>query len=766
MKSLRFRLGHILLQSAFAGSLVFVEPGASVLAAQPSDRVAGQIVNAEGEPVAFATIRVDGSYWSTLSTRDGAFALVLPIQSWTLTVARLGYAPVSIAVTPPNTAVIVRLRATPVELKGVSVSGQGPSALSNTLTTETIRQVPPLLESDLFRAVVLLPGVSQPNDLKGRIHLAGGSSDETGVRLDGHPLQDPFHLLGVLGAFNVAALDAAQVRIHHLPVDADGWLSGLIDLESRQVSEKRENADATLGILSAGFTYQRSVLPGDFSLLLSARTTYLDRLLETLSSRLTVGGDELTLLGYRDALIKVGHRLGNHSRLELLGFATRDERRTSGLPSEVSPPYVWAESLYGIRLNGTSIRWKWLLRASQSHASADLRSADEGSQSVGLQSDWWSASMQLSRSDENWGGTVGVTGDERKVMQAWSRVPDGFFIARTPRVFAGSQSQFVGAAFMELSARFLNSLTFTVGNRFSRTRGTGYAAPRILLRLDASKTLRAEAAFDRRLQFSSELDEPQEGTGRQPLFLAQTPRIANVFALSLESVSPARRRAAPKRLQAIVFSKLYSDRTKLNQDYGSRAAIDSAFSFPRFDRLSGRSYGATISLSQPLKNRAMFQGSYTFQRVFERRTTGKSPTTWDVPHSLSLFASLPLSAHWSLNSVLQARNGAAIAPVQLRVLVPESPVGPSLLSRYIVDELNSARLPAYYRLDIGTRREWRTGTRDWALSLQVVNALARRNALELDWAHYFCRQAGECAEAGAARSGLPLIPSISMELKW
>jgi hypothetical protein len=42
--------------------------------------------------------------------------------------------------------------------------------------------------------------VSQPNDLKGRIHLAGGSSDETGVRLDGHPLQDPFHLLGLFGA--------------------------------------------------------------------------------------------------------------------------------------------------------------------------------------------------------------------------------------------------------------------------------------------------------------------------------------------------------------------------------------------------------------------------------------------------------------------------------------------------------------------------------------------------------------------------------------
>jgi hypothetical protein len=47
------------------------------------------------------------------------------------------------------------------------------------LTANMVRQVPPLVEADLFRAITFLPMVSQPNDLKGRIHLAGGSSDAT-----------------------------------------------------------------------------------------------------------------------------------------------------------------------------------------------------------------------------------------------------------------------------------------------------------------------------------------------------------------------------------------------------------------------------------------------------------------------------------------------------------------------------------------------------------------------------------------------------------
>jgi hypothetical protein len=79
---------------------------------------------------------------------------------------------------------------------------------------------------------------------------------------------------------------------------------------------------------------------------------------------------------------------------------------------------------------------------------------------------------------------------------------------------------------------------------------------------------------------------------------------------------------------------------------------------------------------------------------------------------------------------------------------------------------NSAHLTPYRRTDIGLRREWKRGKADLAFSFQAINVLAQTNALEYNWASFFCAEAGKCAEAKPARSGLPILPSIGFEIRW
>ncbi|MGI8402666.1 MAG: hypothetical protein ACR2NS_13855, partial [Gemmatimonadaceae bacterium] len=201
--------------------------------------------------------------------------------------------------------------------------------LAQTVTISTVRQVPPLGEPDIFRAVVLLPGVSQPNDLKGRIHLAGGPSDETGVTLDGHPLQDPFHLLGVLGAFNVAALERADVLLHHVPIESDRRLSGIISLESRRSAVPV--SEGVLGLLSSSATTVRPGSIGGITILASGRVTYLDKALRLLGDHVNLGADEATLLGYHDFLLRT-NKTWKTGSIEAINFITKDTRGVSGSP--------------------------------------------------------------------------------------------------------------------------------------------------------------------------------------------------------------------------------------------------------------------------------------------------------------------------------------------------------------------------------------------------------------------------------------------------
>src|SRR4029079_15010352 len=163
--------------------------GCSSIVSAQSGTLRGRVTDPGGVPLTNASIEVVGTLLRTTTRTNGSFEIILPARTWVVRVRQIGFLPESVTVAPPFDSVIVLLVPHPIELKGVTVVGANTPPMARTVTAGTVRQVPPLGEADIFRAIVLLPGVSQPNDLKGRIHLAGGTSDETGVELDGHPLQ-------------------------------------------------------------------------------------------------------------------------------------------------------------------------------------------------------------------------------------------------------------------------------------------------------------------------------------------------------------------------------------------------------------------------------------------------------------------------------------------------------------------------------------------------------------------------------------------------
>jgi len=713
----------------------------------------GSVTDTAGKPIADATVSVDGAYWQTTTRSDGSFELVLPPKNWLIRFRRIGFAPDSIAVTIPADPITIRLIPRTLELKAVSVVGERTPALGQTVTLSTVRQVPPLGEPDIFRAVMLLPGVSQPDELKGRIHLAGGSSDETGVRLDGHPLQDPFHLLGVLGAFNVAALERADVLIHHVPIDADGRLSGIISLESRRSAVPV--TEAVLGVLSSGASTVRPEGFGGVTILASARVTYLDKFIKLLGHR-TFGGDDITLLGYHDFILRADKAwtLGN---LEAITFSTNDHMASSGSPFV----YSWGETLWGLKGERTMGAWRLNVRTSLNRAGSDLAPVPPRSvQEVRLRSDWTSGELSLSRASDLWMSTVGLEIDARRTNQLWVDSPSGFFTPRAPGGFEGRQRQTLPALFGELSRALAAGLSSTAGVHVTRAYGETFLAPRALLEWTFLGNHKVAFSAERRHQFDTELEEPSEGSGRQPLFLLSRPRVADVAAVALSN-----RVEKGGEWQIVSFAKRYKDRTSLVGDHRFEQNADPS-TFPEFERIPGYSVGATGTITRRLGDRSLVQAAYTYQRTRERLDGVYTATEWDAPHALNIFVTLPVSRRWSFNVLSQLHSGAATTPVGVRVFAPDPTNQLFLPSRYVPGLRNSAHLTPYRRTDIGLRREWKRGKADLAFSFQAINVLAQTNALEYDWASFFCAEAGKCKAAKPARSGLPILPSIGFEIRW
>lgn len=747
--------------------LLLLSAGAHGLAAQERVSVQGRVTDERERPLAGTTVQALDTFWSTTSRADGSFALPLPAGTWRLRIAHLGFRPDTVDVSVREGApapLAVRLAGEAVQLPGLTVEAVRTPPLGQTVTPETVRQVPPLGEPDIFRAVVLLPGVSQPNDLKGRIHLAGGASDETGVRLDGHPLQDPFHLLGLFGAFNVAALERADVLVHHLPARMDGRLSGVVDLETQRPGA-RPAGEAVVSLLTSGLTLAHPALPGGVDVLAAGRVTYLDRAAELVQRNVPAYRNvDFPLLGFGDGLLRLGRSWEGGWRAEALAFATRDRFRDRAFASFPRyEPLTWGEWMGGLRLARTGGPWDLSLRASFNRARVGLdERAANGSTFIDSRRDWSSAAVEAAHTSEHWRASGGVSLDHRSNAQEWfaGALIGELFTQSTPESFRGSQAQTALAFFGETGWQWGGRWSATAGGRLSRVGGGWYAAPRTALAYRASGALRLEAALDRRHQFDAQLEEPIEGSITAPLFLLDEPRTADVAALSARWIPT---QAGDLQLQA--FYKRYPDRTRLS---AGEPRGEASAGFPRFERTPGYSTGAMVSGRRAFGGEGMVQGSYTYQRVREELDGELHPTSWDAPHTLALFGSVPLGRAWVFNAVYQAHSGRATTPVLARIFEPDtrSANSTALAPRYLYGERNSVRVPPYHRLDLGARRSWRGWGAEWTLSLQVLNALFRENPVDYDWGVYFADLQGQHSAPRAGRPGLPIVPSIGLEVKW
>jgi hypothetical protein len=757
-----------------------------------SSPIEGQVIDDSGRPLSHALVVLDGGYSRVTTDIQGRFRLRAAPGAHELAVTAIGYKPDTLRLTvltdsaravasddslrPLGRIVLSRAQQ---QLKAVTVEGIPAPFMAQTVTATTVTNVPALAEPDIFRAVSLLPGVSTPNDTRGRLHLAGGASDEVGIRLDGHPLQDPFHLFGLLGAFNTAALERADVLIHSIPPSMSDHLSGVIDLQSRTPAAD-PSRDVSVSVLATSASYA-APLPANSDVLATGRITYFDKLLPVFSHKAKVGGDEVPLYGFRDAILRFGHSSARW-RVEQISFFTSDvlpktgETHTAGYI-----PYNWNEYLLGARAERSGDRWSLNARVSTGRNNVEFD--ERVFRGSFLHNDYsrQSAAVEASTHGSVWQLRAGVSGDLRRNRQRWdySGRREGPS-PNAPFSYAADNRQHLVAYFGDI-ATFLHRVSFedaaqswwklNAGGRVVSSGSAAAFAPSFGVEYETGSSWLFALAGERRYQFQGIVEEPGSLTIRPVEILLKTPRVADVLGISwsLRRVTVPFSGAGSFRLEA--FAKRYRNQVRvlgrrygeLDQDYARR--------FPELEPVPGRAEGAMASTTLAFGARLHVQGSYTWQRVRQTYDGETAPTLWDIPEQLSAFAGWDLSKSWTIDAVFQAHSGVPITPVAARILVPGG--NAAAFPGFADGPRNSLRVDPYRRLDLSAQRHWKTsGGKEWTVSLHLLNALARSNPVAIDWDQYYSALAyhargGKLLDAGDTMSpSLPLLPSIGVRVQW
>ncbi len=743
----------------------------------------GRVLAADSSPLIDVVISVEGTAFTARSRRTGLFIVEIPGGEHIVFFKKLGYRTVQRVVTvreaeSSSIADTLRIEMSRIAnaLRTVTVRATGEPTNATVLTTPALREAPPLGEADVFRGLPLLPSVAQPNDVINRIHLAGGASDEHSITLDDHPLQAPLHIGSVLGAFNVAALEKADVRMHRLPVERDGQLSGEIALQTK-LPDAHPSREIVASVLSASSTVSQSVLGTD--VLLSARTSYVDQVLKQISKNSPGTGDDLLLPGFQDALLRLSREWRTRWYANVTAFATRDRAKIAD-PDGGETPTEWGESMGGARAGYVAPHWNIRARVSTNLAfSGRTRFASATMDSLDLtlgriRQRRTEAAVTAEHSFTRWRLSGGASVVTRVHEHRWN----GYFVEELLKSAAPLRSNETSrqqrtSAFVELAVFPTSAVTASAGTHVSVVGGQHFASPRILLAQDFSDRLRGELSIERRHQFDAVAGEPLEGSITQPVFLLSSPRIADVLGSSL-AFRPNGANGGVS-LSASAYARRYRERTLAlptiryfdqGYDYPFGPPPAPVDSLPTFQRGECSTLGLALRAEYAGSSRVLARASYTLQRAREVYDGTSRPASWDAPHQLSALVSVPLSRRWTLSGVGQLRSGTAVTPVKLRTFVP---IGDGWArTRFAYGDPNSARLAGYSRVDVALRRSWVSRGADWTVSIQAINLLRRVNALEYDWTSYFaCKnRSTDCDDRGARRRSLPILPSIGMEVKW
>ena len=183
-----------------------------------------------------------------------------------------------------------------------------------------IRNTPVLFgEADVLKTLQLMPGINPGMEGFTGIFVRGGGADENLFLLDGVPMYNVNHALGLFSDFTPEAVRKVTMYKGAFPSRYGGRVSSIIDVRTSEGNGDRLRGSISAGLLAEKLYLEGPLFDGGTSFSLSARgmhTLLLDKPIRWLGSPLNYG--------FYDLGGKITHRFGTDDRLTASLYHGRD----------------------------------------------------------------------------------------------------------------------------------------------------------------------------------------------------------------------------------------------------------------------------------------------------------------------------------------------------------------------------------------------------------------------------------------------------------
>ncbi|MES3629282.1 MAG: TonB-dependent receptor [Longimonas sp.] len=622
------------------------------------------------------------------------------------------------------------------------------------LSTDLIRELPAVLEPDVFRSLQYLPGIKAASDFSSGLYIRGGSPDQTLILLDQTTVYNPSHFFGFFSTFNPDAIKDVQLYKGAFPAEYGGRIGSVVDIYNKD-GNRRE----TRGGLSVGLLASRAYVEGPYgvdeetdsaagSYMVAVRRSTLEPLLAVLRGADVEGIPDRFY--FYDINAKINYTLTDDDRLSLSVYGGQDQLDLEFLDDgqfDISYGNRTASAnwtrLVSSRLftsvTGTASRYRSTPVANI--AGTQFTQSNEVTD-VSLKADFeYTPTPEHEIKAGLWGGALSF--DLRNTF-------DGIESFQR-NIESGYLALFVQDTYRPTDAwRIRGGLRGTYFDQGNFWR----LEPRLSVAYDLNPSLRLQAAYGRYYQFLT-LESSELFTGFDSWLMTDDgvpPAFGDQWAVGVQTQ--------------------WDGGWEVESEAYIRTMRDLFEQDPFLPDLSGLPYNETFRFGRGIaygnewiirRNEGPVTGfvAYTLSRT-ERQfpdvnVNPQGQPNFYVPkfdrtHDLDVVLNYNLSDRWRATATFNYATGQPYTNPQFRYSLQDDPLQSDVSTRdVLVSPFNNDRLPAYHRLDLGVQRTGRFfGLADMELQFQLINAYGRENI----WFYLF-----EFEDDGSVtRNTIPQIP--------
>ena len=302
--------------------------------------ISGFVKDGSGETLINATIFDQTTGLGTMTNAYGFFSLTLPVGEHRLRCSYIGFEDKHISLQlASNRTENITLKEN-ARLGEVVVTGDLNSPLMHTqtgkisLNMRDIKTEFSLLSSaDVVKTLQRASGVSEGIELMSGLYVHGGNNDENLFMIDGTPLYQVNHSLGLFSSFNADMVKNVDFYKSGFPARYGGRLSSVIDVRTRNGDFNHFHGSYRIGMLDGSVQFEGPIRKGRTSYNIGLRRSWLDLLTRpffAIYNRTNDADEDDITLNYffHDFNAKVTNIFSDRSRLSLSMYSGEDRIHT------------------------------------------------------------------------------------------------------------------------------------------------------------------------------------------------------------------------------------------------------------------------------------------------------------------------------------------------------------------------------------------------------------------------------------------------------